>query len=53
MTFTEDVLRLKNAEIEALKLENVRLLLKVEELKQQITNYKTNKNARQSKIYKS
>ena len=40
MTFTEDVLRLKDAEIEALKIENVRLLLEIEKLK--LTKNKTN-----------
>ncbi len=48
MTFTEDVLRLKDAEIEALKLENVRLLLELEKLKS--TKNKT--YARNSKIHK-
>ena len=48
MTFTEDVLRLKDAEIEALKLENVRLLSELEKLK--LTKNKT--NARNSKIHK-
>ena len=48
MTFTEDVLRLKDAEIEALKLENVRLLSELEKLK--LTKNKT--YARNSKIHK-